>query len=95
MLDSGYESDDEPMSTEMSEDIRDGSQSRPNDNKIEAHYKLRDCINQIQSEWKGALKYTLNMGKGSHKVFKTVVKKISQYLPPLGEFGSEFPQFIT
>ena len=28
-LDSGYESDDEPMSTEMLEDICDVSQSRP------------------------------------------------------------------
>ena len=29
------------------------------------------------------------MGKGSHKVFKTVVKDISQDLPTLGETGSE------
>ena len=34
------------------------------------------------------------MGKGSHKVFKTAVKEISQDLPPLGETGSEFPHFI-
>ena len=34
------------------------------------------------------------MGKGLHKVFKTVVKEISQYLPPLGEFGSEISHFI-
>ena len=34
------------------------------------------------------------MGKGLHKVFKTVVKYISQELPPLGESGSEVPHFI-
>ena len=42
----------------------------------------------MQSEWKGALKATQNTGKGLHKVFKNVVKDISQYLPPLGESGS-------
>ena len=56
----------------------------------EARSKIRDRIKQIQSEWKGALKATRNMGKGLHKVFKTVVKYIFQYLPPLGESGSEF-----
>ena len=34
------------------------------------------------------------MGKGLHKVFKTFVKKISQYLPLLGESGSEISHFI-
>ena len=34
------------------------------------------------------------MGKGLHKVFKTVVKEISQYLPTLGESGSEVSHFI-
>ena len=29
------------------------------------------------------------MGKGLHKVFKTVVKDISQDFSPLGEYGSE------
>ena len=31
---------------------------------------------------------------GLHKVFSTVVKKISQELTPLGESGSEFSLFI-
>ena len=35
-----------------------------------------------------------NMGKVSHKVFKTVVKGISQDLPLLGESGSEISHFI-
>ena len=34
------------------------------------------------------------MGKGLHKVFKTVVKEIPQDLPPLGESGSEVSYFI-
>ena len=34
------------------------------------------------------------MGKGLHNVFKTVVKDISQDLPPLGESGSEFSHLI-
>ena len=42
----------------------------------------------------GALKATLKMGKGSHKVFKTVVKEILQNLPPLGESGSEVTHLI-
>ena len=38
------ESDDDPMSTEMLEWIRDGSQSHPNVNNKEACYKIRDRI---------------------------------------------------
>ena len=34
------------------------------------------------------------MGKGLHQVFKTVVRDISQDLPPLGESGSEVSHFI-
>ena len=62
------------MSTEMLEYIRDGSQSRPSVNMREARYKISDHIKQRQLEWKEALKATLNMGKGLHKKFKTVVK---------------------
>ena len=73
-MDYGYESDDEPMHTEMLEDIRDGIQSHPNVNRIESRYKTCDCIKQRQLEWKGALKYPQNMGKNLHKLFNTVVK---------------------
>ena len=34
------------------------------------------------------------MGKGLNKLSKTVVKNISQYLPPLVESGSEVSHFI-
>ena len=83
------------MSTEMLEEIRDGSQYHPDVNKREARCKIYDCIKQIQSEWEGSLKATRIMGKGSHKVFKTIVKEILQDLPPLGESGSEVSHFIT
>ena len=45
-------------------------------------------------EWKVTLKATGNMGKGSQKVFKTVVKYISQDFPTSGESGSEVSHFI-
>ena len=47
-MDSGDESDDKPMSTEMLEDICDGSQSHPNVNRTEARYKIRNHIKQRQ-----------------------------------------------
>ena len=71
----GDESDHDLISAEMLEDIRDGSQTHPNFNRRGARYKIRDRVRQRHSEWKGALKSTRNMGKGSHKVFSTVVKK--------------------
>ena len=74
VMNSGDESEDEPMSTDMLEYIRDGIQSHPSVNRIEARYKRRNLIKQIQSEWKGALKATQNMGRGLHKLFKNVVK---------------------
>ena len=75
-MDSGDESDDEHMFTEMLEDIHDVSQSHLGVNRRDAHYKIHDRIKQRQPEWKGALKSTQSMGKGSHKVFKTVLKDI-------------------
>ena len=93
-MDSGNESEDEYMYTEMLEDIRDGSQSHPIVNGREACYKICDHIKQRQSEWKVALKATRNIGRGLHKVFKTVVTEILQYLPTLGESGSEVSYFI-
>ena len=78
----------------MLEEICDGNQSHPSVNRRKSCYKIRDCIKQRKTECKGALKATRNMGKGLHKVFKTVVKEISQDLPTLGESGSEVSYFI-
>ena len=75
-LDEKEKSDHDLISTEMLEDIRDGSQTQPNVNRREASYKIRDRIRQRKSEWKGALKATRSMGKGLHKLFSTIVKEI-------------------
>ena len=91
---SSDESDHDLISTEMLQDIRDGSQTHPNVNKREARCKIRDRIRQRQSEWKGALKDTQIMGKGLQKVFNTVVKEILQLLIALGESDSEVSHFI-
>ena len=77
-LDEKEKSDHDLISLETLEDIRDGSQTRQTVNKREARWKIRDRIKQRQSEWKGELKSTRNMGKGLHKVFSTIVKEISQ-----------------
>ena len=52
IMDSGNESDDEPMSTEILEDIHYGSKSHPNANGREPRYKIHDRIKQSQAEWK-------------------------------------------
>ena len=54
VMSSGDESDAEPMSMGVMEDISDGSQSRPIINSRDAHYKIRDRTKQVQPEWKGA-----------------------------------------
>ena len=83
-LDSNEKSDHDLISTEMLEDICDGSQTHPTVNKGEARYEIRDHIRQKESQWKGALKATINMGNGLHKVFSTIVMEISQELTTLG-----------
>ena len=51
IINSGDESDHDLISTQMLQDIRDGSQTHPKINKREARYKIR--IRQKKSEWKG------------------------------------------
>ena len=41
-----------------------------------------------------SVKSYAKMGKVLHNLFKTVVKEISQELPPSGESGSEVSHFI-
>ena len=45
----------------MLEYIRDVIQSHPDVNRRDVRYKMRNCIKQRQSEWKGSLKATQNM----------------------------------
>ena len=94
MVSSGLESDAEPMSIYMLEDILDSSQSHTIINRREAHYNIHDQIKQGQAEWKGALLPTKNMGEVLHKVFEDVVNEILQALPIQGESGSEVSYLI-
>ena len=49
-INSGDESDQDLISTEMLEDIRDGSQTHPNINRREARYKIHSyCLCLIRS----------------------------------------------
>ena len=78
----------ETMSTDMSEDIRDGSQYHSSINRREARYRIRDFFKRRKQELKGTLLSTHNMGKVLHKLFEAVVNNIPQELTFLGESGS-------
>ena len=90
-MDYGNESDDEPMSTEMLEDIRYGSQYQPNVNRREAHYKIRDCIIQRQSEWKGALKATRKWVKFHTRCLRLSQKKFRNIYQLWVNLAQKFP----
>ena len=51
-IDSNENSDHDLISTEMLQDICDGSQTHTNINRREARYKICDSIRQRQLEWK-------------------------------------------
>ena len=72
--------DDDLISTELLQDIRDGTQTHPNIDKREARLKIRGRIKQKKLQSKGALRATHKMGKGLHKLFSTIVLEISQEL---------------
>ena len=57
-INSGDESDHDLISTQVLEDIRDGSQIHTNVNRREARYEICDRISQRKPEWKGELKAT-------------------------------------
>ena len=78
----------------MLQDIRDGNRTHPEINKRESRMAIRDRIKQNKSEWKGELRATHKMGKGLHRVFRTIVSEISQELSNFGETGSEVSHFI-
>ena len=61
------------MSTDMLEDIHDGSQYHPIINRREEHYRIRDSFKQRRAKWKGELLSMQNIGKGLHKLCKAVV----------------------
>ena len=67
-MSSGNESDDEPMSAKILEDICDGSKSHPIIDRIETRYRICDRIKRSEQKWKRALLSTQNMVKGLQKV---------------------------
>ena len=87
-IDSGNDSEDKPMSTDMPEEICDGSKSHPSVTRREARYKICDYIKQRKTARKVALVSTQNMGKDLQKLFKAVIKEILRDLPILVESGS-------
>ena len=73
-MNSGDESEDEPMSMEMLEYMCGGIQYHPIVNRREARVKICDLIKIKQLYCKGEINYTQNMGNGLQKLFKTVEK---------------------
>ena len=76
--------DDNLISTETLHGICDRNQTHPNIDKREARLAILDCIKENKLEWKGALRATHKMGKGLHKVFRTIVSEIFQELTNFG-----------
>ena len=87
--------DDYLISTETLHDIFDGNQTHPSMDKREARLEIRDRIKQKKQQQKGALRATHKMGKGLHKVFRTIVLEILQELTNFGKSSSEFSHFIA
>ena len=54
-MSSGDEFDAEPISTDILEDICDGSQSHPSINRRGSRYKILDCIKRGIEKCKGSL----------------------------------------
>ena len=67
-------SDDEYISTDALEDVRDGSYMYTNITARDAILKIRDRIRQAQSELKVVELLSKRVDKGVHKVFKVGVK---------------------
>ena len=82
---------DNLKSTETLHDILDGNQTHPSIDKREARMSICDRIKQKKLQRKGALRATHKMGKGIHRVFSTIVSKISQELTNFGEIGQKCP----
>ena len=60
-LDENEQFDDDLIRKETLHEICDGNQTHLNIDKREALLKIRDCIKQNKSEWKGALRNKLAM----------------------------------
>ena len=80
----GDESHHDLISTEILEDILDGSQTHLNVKRREARYKICDFITRRQSKRKKGLKDKQSTGKGLQKVFSKVAKEIFARIDTFG-----------
>ena len=67
-INSGDESDHDLISTEILEDIRDGSKIHPNIKRREARYKIRDRIRQKTTRMERSVKSYVKQGKSFTQV---------------------------
>ena len=88
------EYDDGSISTNALEDIRYGSQIKSYINARDGRLKVWDHIKQMENERKGEEMSENSMGKGLHKVSKTVVNELKNAYTTSGESGSEVSQLI-
>ena len=88
------DSDEVYISTKPLEDIWYGCQIRPEINARYAWSKIHERIRQTKNECKGKELKAKNMGKGLHKVFKTVLNELNNTFPNFWESGSEVSYFI-
>ena len=80
-MSSNNESDAEPLSNDMLEDICDIRKYNPIINSKQASYKIHDLIKQRRAEQNGALSSTQKMVKGSQKLFKDVINEFLEEFP--------------
>ena len=66
--------DDGSISKNSLADIWGGNYVHLDINTIYSRFKIFDCIRQAQSEWKWSEISENTMGKGLHKVFKSILK---------------------
>ena len=78
------DSNDGSISTNALEEIWGGSQINPGINARDARLKIRYCIKQMQSEWKGSKLSLESIFKVLNKVFKAVVNELKNSFPTLG-----------
>ena len=80
----GYYSDDGYISKNALGVIRDENCVQTDINVRDARLKMRDHINQAQSEWKGSKLSANNIGKVLYKLFKAILRELNNSLPTLG-----------
>ena len=78
-MSAGHESDAEPMSMDMLEDIRNGIQYHLIINRRETSYKIYDCIKKMSEEWEVTFLLSCNMGKNFTKSLRLFFMEFHKY----------------